>query len=321
MKTGKARLAAAAAMTFALAAGVVTAGCQPKAAKQEPAVGEVLASYPGPTFLENLYVAPDGAVFFTNYTGRSVELVRPGQPVQTFAQLDSHPVSLLPRGEGFLLAVHGAPFTDPAALAGSGRILMLDKDGIVTDAVDAPDAGFLNGMAMLPDGSVLIADSVKAQILRFDPEAGTLTPWFSDPQLAPAVEPRFLPGVNGLKLVGGVLWLSSSARKALFRLPLTPDGQPAGALEIIAENLPGADDFAPLPEGGFLIATHADRVVKISATGAVETFSNDPRVLGSTAVALSGTGPARRAIILGTGGFSEGGTAEAVVLAAPAPAS
>jgi len=311
-------------VSAAVAAGIVSAllvaGCQPKAARQEPA-GEVLASYPGPTFLENLYVAPDGAVFFTNYTARTVEMVRPGQPVRTFAQLDSHPVSLLPRGDGFLLAVHGVPFTDATALAGSGRILMLDKDGFVTEAVDAPDAGFLNGMALLPDGSALIADSVKAQILRFDPETGTLAPWFSDPRLAPAVEPRFLPGVNGLKIVGGVLWLTSSARKALFRLPLSPDGQPAGALEVMAENLPGADDFAPLPEGGFLLATHADRVVRISATGEVETFSADPRMLGSTAVALQGAGAERRAIVLGTGGFSEGGGADAVVLAVPAPAS
>ena len=269
MGTGAARLAAAAGIAAVLAAAGLLAGCQPKTAKEAPA-GEVLASYPGPTFLENLYVAPDGALFFTNYTARTVELVRPGQPAQTFAQLDSHPVSLLPRGEGFLLAVHTAPFTDPAALAGSGRILMLDKEGFVTEAVDAPDSGFLNGMATLPDGSVLIADSVKAQILRFDPETGALAAWFSDPQLAPAVEPRFLPGVNGLKLVGGVLWLTSSARKALFRLPLTPDGQPAGPLEVMAENLPGADDFTPLPEGGFLLATHADRVVKITAAGEVQ---------------------------------------------------
>lgn len=309
---------AAAAGLSVLMLAAATAGCQPRAAKQEPA-GEVLARYPGPTFLENLHVDPDGAVFFTNYTGRTIETMQPGQPARTFAAMDSHPVSLLPLGAGFLVAVHGAPFTDPAALAGSGRLLFVDKEGVVTDAVDAPEAGFLNGMAALPDGSVLIADSVKAQILRFDPETRTLQTWFADPQLAPEVSPQFLPGVNGLKIVGGVLWLTSSARKALYRMALSPDGQPAGPLTLAAEDLPGADDFAPLPEGGFLIATHGAEVVRLSADGEVSSFLQDVRTRGSTAVALIGVGAARKAVILGTGGFAEGAGEDAVVLAVPAP--
>jgi len=60
-------------------------------------------------------------------------------------------------------------------------------------------------------------------------------------------------------------------------------------------------------------------VIKVNADGRVETFSADPRAQGATAVALIGAGENRKALILGTGGFSAGGSDEAVLLAVPAP--
>lgn len=304
-----------------LLCSLALAGCnqQSKPAPESNAAGaQVLAEFPGPTFLENLYVAPDGAVYFTNYTGKAIERRLPNGSVAPFTILDSYPVSLAPMGLGFLAAVHATPFTQ-GNFAGSGRLLRIDHMGMVMEAFDAPEAGFLNGMAALPNGDVLVADSLKAQILRFDPKARTLTAWFSDPQLAPQTQPSFLPGANGLKLVGSDLIISSSARKALFRLPLTPDFQPAGPLQMLVDALPGADDFAPLPEGGYLLATHGDSILRIAPNGATSVLTNDPRIKGATAVALMGDGAARRAVILGTGGFSAGDSADAVVLSVPAP--
>ncbi len=57
--------------------------------------------------------------------------------------------------------------------------------------------------------------------------------------------------------------------------------------------LRGADDFAPQGEGGFIVTTHGDTVVTIDATGAVATLTTDPRVCGSTAVAMMGDGQGR----------------------------
>jgi hypothetical protein len=51
----------------------------------------------------------------------------------------------------------------------------------------------------------------------------------------------------------------------------------------------------------------------------VTTITDDPRIRGNTAVALDGAGKSRRLIVLGTGGFSEGLGAPAVVLAVPLP--
>jgi hypothetical protein len=96
------------------------------------------------------------------------------------------------------------------------------------------------------------------------------------------------------------------------------DGRPAGDLAVL-HDLPGADDFALLSDGGIVMTTHGDRVVRIAANGQTTVLTADPRVLGNTAVAVTGTGKDRRAIILGTGGFSEGGKADAAVVSVPLP--
>ncbi|MDX2235885.1 MAG: hypothetical protein NW200_15400, partial [Hyphomonadaceae bacterium] len=124
---------------------------------------------------------------------------------------------------------------------------------------------------------------------------------------------------NGLKRTDGALILSSSATRTLYQIALSPNGLPQGPMTPVVANLPGADDFAILPEGGYVVATHGDRVVRVGADGAVSTVTEDPRVRGSTAVALVGDGAARRLAILGTGGFSEGLGQPAVVLAVALP--
>lgn len=293
--------------------------CTPKSEPAAPAAPTALATYPSPTFLENLVTTADGALYFTNYTGKAVEVLRPDAPVAVFAQLDAYPVSILPLGEGYLVVAHGASFADGPAFIGTSKLLVLDASGKVTSTIPAPQAGFLNGMLAAADGSILIADSVKSQILRFDPASGALTTWFADPLLAPQTEPDFRPGANGLKATDGGLIVSSSAQKALYKIAIGPDSAPSGGLTPIVTDLPGADDFAPLPEGGFVVATHSDRVVRVGADGAISTITDDPRIRGNTAVALQGSGPDRRVVILGTGGFSEGLKGDAVVLAAPLP--
>lgn len=301
-----------AVLVFAFAAGCVTAPTAPETTVE-------LARFAGPTFIENLTITPDGALFVTNYTGKSVHLVRRDAEPCAFASLSVHPVSILPMNDGFLVAAHAIPFTAGPNFIGSGVLLTLDRQGRVIGTTQAPEAGFLNGMVALPDGAVLIADSVKAQILRYEPATRALSVWYADPVLAPVTAPSFRPGANGLKLRDGAVIVSSSATASLYKIDVDGDGKPAGRLSTIVSALPGADDFVVLPEGGFIVATHGPRIVRVSVNGDVSTLTDGPRVLGSTAIGLIGAGERRRAVILGTGGFSEGGKADAVVLSAPAP--
>jgi sugar lactone lactonase YvrE len=285
---------------------------------QTGAAPEVWASFPSPTFIENLDVAPDGTALVTNYTGKGLELVSAGQPVRRFATLEAHPVSVLRLNGGLLVAVHGKSFVDRPAFIGSGRLLRLDSSGKPVSDVAVPEAGMLNGMVPAPDGAVLIADSIKGQIMRFDPAAGTVATIFSDPRLVAQTAPYFLPGANGLKIRDGQLYISSSAQKTLFRIAISADGKISGEMSVFAR-FPGADDFVLLPEGGIVMTTHGDRIIRQAADGTQSVVTTDPRVLGNTSVGLVGTGPGRKLLVLGTGGFSEGGKGDAVVLAVPLP--
>jgi len=277
---------------------------------------EELAVFPGPTFLENLAVADDGVIYVTNYSARRIEVVRPEGGSRTLAELDVHPVSILTLPDGFAVVAHAVSFVEGDAFVGTGRFLTLDRDGAVLS--DRPLDGVLFANGILPTrGGYLIADSIGARIVRLDAATGDVSTFLQDARFAPQTEPFFVPGVNGIKRDGDALVMSSSARRALYRIPVDDSDRHEGALAEIVSGLPGADDFAVLPEGGFVVTTHADSVVRIDATGVVETLSDDPRLRGSTAVAVVGSGENRRAVVLGTGGYSEGMGADAVVLALP----
>ena len=305
----------------ALALVIALCACAPSTPAPEasaPVEPQALATYAAPTFLENLTVAADGSILFTNYTNRSIERApADGGAAASFAALDVHPISILPLADGYLVAGQATPFTQGAAAIGSGVLLFLDAQGAVSQRLPIPEVLFPNGMLSLSSDAVLIADSVGGQIVRLDLATRAISPWFADPVLAPQTTPNFLPGANGLKLQDGALIISSSATRTLYRLALGADGQPQGGLTPVVVNLPGADVFVVLPEGGFLVSTHGDRVVRVGADGAVSDLTTDARVRGNTALALIGEGERRRAVILGTGGFSEGLGQDAVVLSVP----
>jgi hypothetical protein len=308
------RLRLVAALALAAAATVQTT---PAAVAADDAPPRVLAEYPAGAFLENLSVAPDGAVLVTSYFARAIERIGPDDAATTFAALPDHPVSILPLGAGWLVAVHGAAFTEGPGFVETQGFLVLDAAGAVLRRIPAPQARFLNGMAALDDGTVLAADSIAGVIWRLDPATGALAPWLADPRLAlPEGFAGFAPGANGLKIADGRLHVSNSARGALYRLPLGADGAPAGPLETVAEP-GGIDDFWIEPDGTVVLATHGDALLRIAPDGArTELLSEGCDAC--TAVAPRDGPAGREWIVLTTGGFLEGRGAPARILALPA---
>lgn len=310
-------------------AACLLAACTPAATQPpatEAALAEapapapaVLASFDAPAFLENLIAEPDGSAVFTNYTGKSLHRIAADGTLSLVAGLDVHPVSLVRLGDTYLLAAHAIPFTVGPEFIGSGQLLTLSAAGEVLSKLAVPQAGFLNGMVVAADGKVLIADSVNAQILVYDPVSSALETWFADALLAPQTDPFFLPGANGLKFEGGDLLVSSSATRSIYRLGVSANGAAEGPLEPVVADLPGTDDFLVLPEGGYVATTHANLVVSISPEGEVKTVTDDARLKGNTAVALRGSGETRTLLVLGTGGLSEDLAELGVVMELPFP--
>ncbi len=308
------------AWILAMAFGAALAACAPEA-ESPPSQGpsaprmEVLTRHPPGTFLENLTVAEDGSVYYTNYTGKTIERWRAGEGQSTFVALPDHPVSLVALQDGFAIVAHRGSFFDGPSVLGTGRIYRLDKSGAILAEHPAPEAGFLNGSVLMDADTLLIADSASGAIWRHDLDAGTLVPFFASSQLSPQGEP-FVPGANGLKLAAGALMISSSAQRAIFRLPLE-GGAPAGPLTRAVDGLPGADDFALLPGGGMIVATHGEALIEVSATGEQTVLSRHPAVLGATALAVIGKGADRRVLVLGTGGATIGGKGDASLVSLP----
>lgn len=277
------------------------------------ATAETLASYPSPAFLENLIVEPSGRVLFTSYLAREIIAYAPGGTATRLAELPAHPVSILPLGDGYLVAAHGTSFTAGPAFTTTNQFLLLDRAGKLIRQSAAPDARFLNGMVALDDGSVLIADSILGRIWRLDPASGALSIWLDDPALAAdatGADPR--PGVNGLKRKGSELFISNSFTGRIHALPLTREGKPGGALRTVAT--PGrVDDFAISgDDGGIYLATHTDTVLHAAPAGMVRTVLPEGGD-GSTAVALV-PGDTQALYVLTTGGLFEGGKAPARLL-------
>lgn len=311
MPTRRAFTARLAALPPAALATVFPLRPRPAAAQPAPAP-EILARYPSGTFLENLAVAPDGRVLFTSYFARRIESWSSAAGAATHAEVPAHPVSLTPLGDGrHALAVHGASFTDgPAALRGTGAILLLGPTGAVTGRIPLPEAIFPNGTLLLTPDLLLLADSALGRIWAIELAAGTVRPWLDHPLLAP-VEGRPYPGVNGIKRDGaGDLLLSNSARRTLLRLRLA-GAAPSGAPELRADMPFGVDDIAIAPDGTLYAATHAQGIARLPRGAATPTLIPAPGVEGSTAVALAPD--ARSLYALGTGGLLEGGRGEAVL--------
>ena len=273
---------------------------------------QVLATHGAPTFLENLVVSETGDIYYTDYTARSIRRVAPGVTPSVFAELDLHPVSIAPLDDGWLIVGHDVPFTSGPGFLGTGRALLLDKAGQVERSMQLSDVGFANGVLLVDQATALIADSVGGKIVALDLTSGKVSEWLADPRLAPASQPAFLPGANGLKRRGDTLYVSSSAGRAIYSVPLA-GGNPTGELQPVVSGLPGADDFALLTDGAFVIATHGTAVIHVAADGTRKVLADNEMLAGNTAVAVTGVGRQRSVIILGTGGFSEGLGKPAVV--------
>jgi hypothetical protein len=268
------------------------------AAQLEP---QLIAERPPGTFLENLAVLADGTAVITSYMDKRLLVLSPRGALTPLVELPDHPVGILAVPDGFIVSAHGRSFTDGEAFTRTNRVLLLDRRGRVRRAADAPEARFLNGLARLPGGTVLAADSIAGTIWRVDPATGALKPWLVNPRLQPdpAVAP-FRPGANGLKVRGGLLYVSNSSRGEIARIPLGPDDRPTGPIADWAHPGP-VDDFDFGPDGTLYAATHGAALLAIDTDGVPRPVFSEG-CDGCTSVAVD----RGRLLVLTTGGLVEG---------------
>jgi len=199
--------------------------------------------------VENLAIDSAGAIFVSLYSHNRIDRYDPATGATApFAELPAPPVGFAFDADGSLWATGGT------FRRGPGYIWRIGPDGSVQHWTDLPDAVFVNGCTLHPNGHTLLAcESLTGRILAIDlREPGRWSAWLTDERLKPN-HPQF-PGANGIKIRNGWAWISVSGRRLILRTPLQPDGHP-GPIETAATHVL-ADDFAFGASGSLYIATH-----------------------------------------------------------------
>ena len=142
---------------------------------------------------------------------------------------------------------------------GPGYVFRAERDGTVRQWCELPDALFVNGCTMHPNGgTLLVCESASGRILAIDlDKPGHWDVWLQGERLRSLV-PGY-PGANGIKIRDGWAWISVSGRRLMVRVPFQPDGS-AGDIEIAATRL-CADDFAFGMSGSLYITTHPEHTL------------------------------------------------------------
>jgi sugar lactone lactonase YvrE len=241
----------------------------------------VVATWPAGSFAENLAIDSAGEVFVSLYSHSRVDRYDPASGITApFAHLPAPVMGLAFDAQGSLWAT-GGPFRK-----GPGYIWKIAADGSVRHWADLPDALFMNGCTLHPDGRTLLAcESLTGRILAIDlRHPNRCAAWLTDDRLKPA-HPTF-PGANGIKIRDGWAWISVSGRRLILRAPVQADGSP-GPIETAATRVV-ADDFAFGVSGSLYIATHPEQtVVRLDPSGARVTVAGpDQGAVGSTACAF-----------------------------------
>ena len=181
--------------------------------KFAPIEATTVATWKARAFLENLAVDAEGAVFVTVYSHKRIDRYDPATgATTTFAEVPAPPMGLAFDAGGVLWMTSGTLYEGP------GFIWRVERTGAVRQWCELPDATFMNGCTMHPNGRTLLAcESSSGHILAIDlGQPGRWDVWLQGDRLRPVV-PKW-PGSNGIKIRQSWAWITVSGRRLLVRV-------------------------------------------------------------------------------------------------------
>lgn len=132
------------------------------------------------------------------------------------------------------------------------------QNATVSLLTEIPEADFLNGMATLDDHRIYVSDVHNGIVYLVDTETGDYQVGVNDTLMKYSIDGSNAStnlGANGLKVHGSYLYWANTANGFVARIPIGSDGLPTGkAAEIVATNVPKADDFQITSDGQLFVA-------------------------------------------------------------------
>ncbi len=220
---------------------------------------KMMKRWPVGTFIENLCVLRDGSIVVAVHSAQTLEHVQLDGTSTVLAKMPLPATGLAAADEGIYAC--GGTIGTP-----TGYVWHIGLDGSVREWLRIEEAIFLNGLTPLRPGTALTVDSLLGAIYEIDLKDRTARRWFQHEQLTKCSDEPMLPGVNGIKVFGGKVFVTNTDRALILEIPINADGS-AGVIKVIADGLRG-DDMAFDARGNLYVTTHIhNSLVRLSPTG------------------------------------------------------
>jgi hypothetical protein len=275
----------------------------------------LIAEFPKGTFLENIAVDAAGSLFINSHLDGKIHRIDSQGRRSEWASIDGTIAGIALNPDGSALISGWLKGKEPA-------VFTVDAQGRSELLMRLPGAQFPNGVVRLAAGRYLVADSYRGAIWAIDSVKKLATVWLEHESLTRADTNNPTPAVNGIKVFGGALYASNTARQLLVRIPVVNGA--AGTPQMLMQGI-GLDDFAFDDAGVLYGATHVyNSLVRVTPQGAVSVIAGLAQgMAGSTAVAaVKPQGGSVSLLVVTNGGLSlppEVGLQKAKVVRVSAP--
>lgn len=215
-----------------------------------------LYQFPNGSWIENISIRSNGNLLLTRFDVPQLWEVSPFSPSTSAKLLLTIPDAVGLTGIAEIapdvFAVSAGGTRNPFGTPGSWSIWKVTIDtndnAVGTKITALPEAGHLNGMALLipgNDGAILVDDQVNGLVYRVNMGNGDNSIVIQDPAMLANVPPSVPPlGINGIKVRSDHLWFTNTLQNTVCKIPIDPlTGSVTGPVKVITNNLLGPDDF------------------------------------------------------------------------------